>query len=63
MAVMPDEKDQRSLRAILGHSNWDLAMTSTVAETVRFLERNFTPVILCERDLPDGSWMAWRWAA
>jgi len=56
LAVSPSEEDRRSLRNILQHSNWNLNTTGTIAETVRFLEDNIVPVIVCARDLPDGSW-------
>jgi len=56
LAVSPSEEDRRSLRNILQHSNWNLNTTGTIAESVRFLEDNIVPVIVCARDLPDGSW-------
>jgi len=56
LAVSPSEEDHRSLRHILQHSNWVLNTTGTIAETLRFLESNVVPVIVCARDLPDGSW-------
>jgi DNA-binding response OmpR family regulator len=56
LVVSPNEEDRRSLRAIFGHSNWSLFTTGTVAETLNFLKHHVIPVILCERDLPDGGW-------
>src|SRR5579863_4895207 len=56
LAVSPSEEDHRSLRAVLQHSNWILNTTHTIAEVLRFLEGHVVPVIVCARDLPDGSW-------
>ncbi|MBZ5622978.1 MAG: hypothetical protein LAQ69_30225 [Acidobacteriia bacterium] len=56
MSVSPFEEDQRDLRAIL--SDWPAPIESvhTMEETLRCLSRGPTPLILCERDLPDGNW-------
>lgn len=56
LVVSPNEEHRRSLSAIIGHSNWSLFTTGTIAETLYFLRHHVIPVILCERDLPDGSW-------
>jgi DNA-binding NtrC family response regulator len=56
LAVIPNEGDRKALRAIFLHSNWLLSFAGSIAEAKRFLERSAVPVILCERDLPDGSW-------
>ena len=56
LAVSPSEEDHRSLRHILQRSNWILNTAGTISEARRFLEGNVVPVIVCSRDLPDGSW-------
>jgi DNA-binding NtrC family response regulator len=56
LAVSPSDEDHRSLRAILQHSNWTLNTAGTIQEALRFMEGNIVPVIVCARDLPDGSW-------
>jgi DNA-binding NtrC family response regulator len=56
LAVIPDENDQNALRGIFRRSNWALALTGSIAETMRYLERSPQPVVLFARDLPDGRW-------
>jgi hypothetical protein len=56
LAVIPDEKDREALREVFLRSNWLLSLTGSIAETVGCLKGSLTPVILCDRDLPDGSW-------
>jgi DNA-binding NtrC family response regulator len=56
LAVSPSGEDLRSLRDILQHSKWILNTTGTIAEALRFLDGNTVPVIVCARELPDGSW-------
>jgi DNA-binding response OmpR family regulator len=55
LAVLPRE-DYRSLHSILEHSNWTVQAAATVAEGLRLLKDGSVPVVLCERDLPDGDW-------
>ncbi len=56
LAVLPHEEDRMALGGILAHSNWTVHATATIAETRKWLEHHPAPVILCERDLPDGTW-------
>jgi DNA-binding NtrC family response regulator len=56
LAVSPREEDQHALRAACAHTTWNVFTTKTIAETLDLLRRKFVPVILCERDLPDGNW-------
>ena len=56
LVVSPQAEDHRSIRAILRRSNWTLHTASSIAEALGFLETNEVPVIVCERELPDGSW-------
>jgi DNA-binding response OmpR family regulator len=56
LAVLPKEEDCRSLCSILERSNWTVRTATTVAEALSMLKDSFAPVILCERDLPDGNW-------
>lgn len=56
LAVGLREEDHCVLRQVLSRSGWALASAATIAGAMRFLERNFAPVILCESNLPDGSW-------
>jgi DNA-binding NtrC family response regulator len=56
LAVSPSEEDHRSLRTILQRSSWTLNTACTIAEALRFVAGHTVPVIVCARDLPDGSW-------
>ena len=48
--------DYTALRQMLHHSHWDITQVSSVAETAQHLSNHAPSVIVCERDLPDGSW-------
>jgi DNA-binding response OmpR family regulator len=56
LAVSSDDDDHSSMRAILRHSNWTLFTANTIGETFRLLEDHDLPVMVCERNLLDGSW-------
>jgi DNA-binding response OmpR family regulator len=50
--------DHDSLRHVLGHSNWRLLHACSCAEALALLHQSRVPVVICERDLPDGNWRA-----
>mgnify|MGYP001087333680 CR=1 FL=1 len=50
------EDDRASLGEILRHSSWRLHYAAGWREALAFLERHPIPVVICERDLPDGCW-------
>ena len=56
LEVSPDESDHSTLIEIFSHSNWKLHIARTCAEAVAFLAKKLIPVVVCERELPDGSW-------
>jgi DNA-binding response OmpR family regulator len=56
LAVSPYREDHARLRGIFTHSNWRIATASSCHEAIRFLQTNRMAVLVCERDLPDGSW-------
>ena len=56
LAVSPYREDHARLRGIFTHSNWRIATASTCHEAIRFLQTNRMAVLVCERDLPDGTW-------
>ena len=56
LIVSPYDEDHRSFRAIFRRSNWTLHTASTIAESLQALQDADVSVVLCERDLPDGSW-------
>jgi DNA-binding NtrC family response regulator len=56
LAVIPSSETRQALRSVFRSSNWRIVFTESVAETIRFLERDPTPVVLCEQKLADGTW-------
>ncbi len=56
LAVSPYEEDHARLRMIFEHSNWRISSARGCHEAVRFLQTNRMAVLICECDLPDGSW-------
>jgi DNA-binding response OmpR family regulator len=50
------EEDQRGLRDILADWRVPVESVRTMKETLRHLLGGPVPLILCERDLPDGNW-------
>jgi len=54
--ISPNAGDHAALVEIFQHSNWILATCRTCAEAIAYLKRKMVPVIVCERDLPDGGW-------
>ena len=56
LIVSPAEDDHISLRRIFGGSNWMVRGVRTRREGTILVSRNPPPVIICERDLPDGNW-------
>ena len=55
LVVSPCRGDLLSLRGILP-SNWTHYVASDAAEAKQILRQTSFPVILCERELPDGNW-------
>ena len=56
LIASPYDEDHRSFRAIFRRSNWTLLTASTIAESLRLLHDADVSVVLCERELPDGTW-------
>jgi DNA-binding response OmpR family regulator len=56
LAVIPAEEDRDALRRLFRGSNWLPSFAGSIAETMRRLKQSPTAVVLCDRDLPDGSW-------
>jgi DNA-binding response OmpR family regulator len=56
LLISPFDEDHRHLRDILKHSNWQHHCARTQSEAFEFLRENITPVVICEGELPDGSW-------
>jgi DNA-binding NtrC family response regulator len=56
LAVAP-ECERSALRRMLEHSRWTLMEASTVEEAVATLRQGLSVVLICEAELPDGSWV------
>lgn len=56
LLVSPCEEDQIELRHIFSHSNWRLRSVRTRGKGLELVRRDAIGVVICERDLPDGSW-------
>jgi DNA-binding NtrC family response regulator len=56
LAVSPQRQDHSCLRGIFNHSNWRIASADSCHEAIRYLQTNRMAVLVCERDLPDGTW-------
>ena len=56
LVISPFQEDHSSLRDIFAHSNWNIYETCNLAEAIAILRQTQIPVIICERDLPDGNW-------
>jgi DNA-binding NtrC family response regulator len=55
LAVAP-EADRVALRRMLEHSRWTLVEASTIGEALATLRECLSVVLICEAELPDGTW-------
>jgi DNA-binding NtrC family response regulator len=62
LLVTPVQSDWRELGAILAHSRWALHWARTRREGIEFLGHTSFAVVVCDRELPDGSWKDLAWA-
>lgn len=56
LLISPFDEDHQHLRDILKHSKWQQHGAWTQTEAFEFLRENVAPVVICESDLPDGTW-------
>ena len=56
LAVSPLDRDQRALGRIFAHSDWNVLTVATIGEARDRLCDPSISVVICDRDLPDGSW-------
>jgi DNA-binding response OmpR family regulator len=56
LAVSPDHNDHASLKDILEAEHWVVRAAGSCSEGFRALLDSKAAVVVCERDLPDGSW-------
>ena len=56
LAISPYDEDHASLRNIFSHTKWEVFEARSYQEALDFLAKNRIGVLLCESDLPDGTW-------
>ena len=56
LAVAP-EPERAELRRMLEHTRWTLIEASTVEEAAATLRQHLSLVLICESELPDGTWI------
>jgi DNA-binding NtrC family response regulator len=56
LAISSHEQDHVVLQTIFNHSNWRLRCARNWREARACLQAHDIPVIVCEAQLPDGSW-------
>ena len=56
MAVLPTREDRTALERIIGPCMWELQWTCTCREAIDAFRRTSPPIVICDRDLPDGDW-------
>jgi len=56
MAVLPAREDRTALERIIGPCRWELQWTRTCREAIDAFRRTSPPIVICDRDLPDGDW-------
>jgi DNA-binding NtrC family response regulator len=56
LLISPCDEDHQGLREILRHSKWEQYGVRTQNEGLEFLRTNVAPVVICESELPDGTW-------
>lgn len=56
LLISPFDEDHRHLSDILKQSNWRQHAARTQKEAFDFLRETVAPVVICESELPDGTW-------
>ena len=56
LCISPLDEDHLSFHAIIGHSKWMLFDASDLASALALLQQHEIAVLLCERDLTQGTW-------
>lgn len=50
------EEDHARMAHVFGESNWTVRGVRTCREAAVLMREDPPPVVICERDLPDGNW-------
>ena len=56
VAVLPTREDRAALQRIIGPCRWEPQWTGTCEEVIDAFRRTSPPIVICDRDLPDGDW-------
>ena len=56
LVVSANRDDFNAASRMLRHGQWRITRASSCKEAIEMMQENSFAVILCERDLPDGSW-------
>jgi DNA-binding response OmpR family regulator len=56
LSISGSDGDDRELRRIFGPCHWRLAHASTRADALKMMRKGEFPVVICDRDLSDGTW-------
>ena len=56
LAISPCEEDLRFLQRMFDDADWNLFTAHTYKDGMAQLDRELIPVVICESQLPDGSW-------
>ena len=56
LAVSSEEDNCESLKVILSRSRWTVLSASSYFEAARLLKKAVPDLVVCDRNLPDGSW-------
>jgi DNA-binding response OmpR family regulator len=51
------EQEAKELHAIFAHSRWRLDTVGSLTDALNFLRAETVPVLICDINLPDGSWL------
>ena len=55
LAVTPEQGDRQVLESFLDHDGWNIQGANSIQEAASLLQEE-PALVLCERNLPDGSW-------
>ncbi len=56
LSVSPLEETLSRLRGIVQHTNWVMMECRGCREAMQLLRQNELAVVICEKELPDGTW-------
>jgi DNA-binding response OmpR family regulator len=56
LAISPFDEDHIFLHHLFSHSNWRIHQARSYGEALAVLHDHPIPVVLCDSEMPDGSW-------